>query len=82
MKLMLTKNPINRLLKFELIKQNLWFANFDWEKLSNLSIEPPFFPKIKKQEYVETGSFLEYVKVMNFLKTRVYLDTVHKLTRG
>ena len=68
MKLMLTKNPINRLLKFDLIRQNLWFAQFDWEKLSNLSMDPPHFPKIKKQDYTEIGTFLDYVKVSGYIK--------------
>ena len=63
MKQMLHKNPVNRLFKFELIKQNVWFNNFEWDKLSNLSMEPPYFPKIKKEDITDRGSFAEYINV-------------------
>jgi hypothetical protein len=28
--LMLTKNPLNRLIKLQLIKESSWFKSFDW----------------------------------------------------
>ena len=63
MKQMLTKNPTNRLYNFEVIKQNSWFNNFEWDKLSQLTMEAPLVPKLNKEELKEGRSFSEYMKV-------------------
>jgi hypothetical protein len=42
---MLTKNPLNRLIKLPLIRDHVWFKAFDWENLINMSLEPGFVSK-------------------------------------
>lgn len=37
----------------EEIKNHPWFENFNWEKLINKSIEPPFKPKINSKDCVD-----------------------------
>ena len=45
-KQMLEKNPMKRLAKYEVIIKHLWFNGFNWDELSSLNMNPPYFPKI------------------------------------
>ena len=47
---MLKKNPTNRLWKFKQIKQDPYFADFDWNKLISLSYPPPYMLKMKEDK--------------------------------
>ena len=44
---MLKKNPANRLWKFEQIKADPYFSDFDWSKLISLSYPPPYMIQMK-----------------------------------
>jgi cGMP-dependent protein kinase len=61
---MLKKSPLNRLWKFQQIKSSPYFANFDWNKLISLSVDPPHKIKIKKKENETTSNtpYLSYLK--------------------
>jgi hypothetical protein len=67
MKQMLAKNPVNRLYNFEVIKQNSWFTNFDWDNLSQLSMEAPYVPKLNKDDLNDGVNFTEFIKVTKSL---------------
>ena len=45
---MLKKNPTQRLWKFEQIKDDPYFKDFDWNKLISLSYPPPYMIKMKE----------------------------------
>lgn len=62
--LMLTKNVIQRLYKLSTIKEHLWFANFNWDGLINMSLPPPMTPKLKMTDFSSTMLFTKYVKVI------------------
>jgi len=47
---MLKKNPTNRLWKFEQIKEDPYFKDFDWNKLISLSYPPPYMIKMKEEK--------------------------------
>ena len=68
MTLMLTKNIIQRLYKLSTIREHLFFANFNWEGLINMSIPPPMIPKLKKTDLSSTMLFSKYVKVIKSIK--------------
>ena len=61
---MLKKSPTNRLWKFEQIKENVYFKDFDWEKLMSLSLSPPYIVKIDNKDETEqkTMPYLSYLK--------------------
>ena len=61
---MLKKVPTNRLLKFEQIKDNPYFQDFDWEKLMSLSLPPPYFVKFDNKDEANQSSipYLSYLK--------------------
>ena len=44
---MLKKNPTSRLWKFQQIKNDPYFIDFDWKKLISLSYPPPYILKLK-----------------------------------
>ena len=60
---MLKKNPTNRLWKFKQIKEDPYFADFDWNKLISLSYPPPYMIKMKESKEKEANmpylSFLQ-----------------------
>ena len=64
---MLKKSPTSRLWKFEQIKENSYFKDFDWEKLMSLSISPPYTIKIDNKDETEQKP-LPY---LSYLKTHV-----------
>ena len=47
---MLKKNPTSRLWKFEKIKNDPYFADFDWKKLISLSYPPPYMIQFKEDK--------------------------------
>lgn len=62
---MLTKSPIQRLCKFSQIKNDPWFAGFSWENLLSLNMEPPYVPKISRNELKSTPvAFVNYIKTI------------------
>jgi len=62
---MLKKNPAQRLWKFEQIKTDPYFSDFDWNKLISLSYNPPYMIKMKPDK--ETNSAMPY---MSFLQSK------------
>lgn len=44
---MLVKNPSARLSNINLIQNHSYFKDFSFEELLNLSLHPPYFPKIQ-----------------------------------
>ena len=47
---MLRKNPTNRLWKMQQIKNDPYFSDFDWAKLTSLSYPPPYLIKFKPEK--------------------------------
>ena len=62
---MLRKNPAQRLWKYEQIRADPYFSDFDWKKLISLSYPPPYLIKMKKEK--ENPSVIPY---MSFLQTK------------
>ena len=62
---MLKKNPAQRLWKFEQIKSDPYFSDFDWSKLISLSYPPPYMIKMKPDK--EVTSVIPY---MSFLQSK------------
>ena len=60
---MLKKNPTNRLWKFKQIKQDPYFADFDWNKLMSLSYPPPYMIKMK-EEKENNGTLIPYLSYL------------------
>jgi len=61
---MLNKNLKERLFKIKQIKNHLWFKDFNWNKLRDLSMEAPFIPKrIEKNVNKLDGMiFVDYIE--------------------
>ena len=62
---MLRKNPAQRLWKYEQIRADPYFSDFDWKKLISLSYPPPYLIKMKKEK--ENSSVIPYI---SFLQTK------------
>ena len=62
---MLKKNPTQRLWKFEKIRADPYFSDFDWNKLISLSYPPPYMIKMKPDK--ENATIIPY---MSFLQTK------------
>ena len=62
---MLKKNPANRLWKFEQIKTDPYFSDFDWGKLISLSYPPPYMIQMKPDK--ENSNVIPY---MTFLQSK------------
>ena len=62
---MLKKNPAQRLWKYEQIKADPYFSEFDWNKLISLSYPPPYMIKMKPDK--EVNSVIPY---MSFLQNK------------
>ena len=73
---MLKKNPALRLWKFENIKSDPYFKDFDWDKLRSLSYPPPYMIKMKPDQ--EKSGVVPY---MNFLQTK-YVKRDDKKKKG
>ena len=60
---MLKKNPTQRLWKFEQIKEDPYFKDFDWNKLISLSYPPPYMIKMKEDKEVTSSMpYLSYLQ--------------------
>ena len=60
---MLRKSPTNRLWKFNQIKEDPYFKDFDWNKLISLSYPPPY--KLKMNEEKEnSGQSIPYLSYL------------------
>ena len=59
---MLKKNPASRLWKFEQIKEDPYFKDFDWNKLVSLSYPPPYMLKLKENK--ENNSNMPYLSYL------------------
>ena len=64
---MLKKSPTNRLWKFEQIKENPYFKDFDWEQLMSLSLKPPYIVKLDDKNENEQKA----IPYLSYLKTQV-----------
>ena len=62
---MLKKNPANRLWKFEQIKADPYFSDFDWSKLISLSYPPPYMIQMKPDKEISN-----VVPYMTFLQSK------------
>jgi hypothetical protein len=61
---MLIKNHINRHYQIDYVKNHLWFKNFEWEKLEQMSLTPIYIPVLKKLSNGTTSTpYLEFLKV-------------------
>ena len=63
---MLKKNPTQRLWKFEQIKSDPYFRDFDWNKLISLSYPPPYMIKMKPDKEIS-----KVIPYMSFLQTKL-----------
>ena len=60
---MLKKKPTQRLWKFEQIKEDPYFKDFDWNKLISLSYPPPYMIKMKEDKEVTSSMpYLSYLQ--------------------
>ena len=64
---MLKKNPTQRLWKFEQIKEDPFFKDFEWNKLISLSYPPPYQLKMKEEKDTggQTIPYLSYLQSKN-----------------
>jgi cGMP-dependent protein kinase len=64
---MLTKSPTQRLWKFKHIKEDPYFADFDWNKLISLSYPPPYMIKMKEEKENNNAliPYLSYLQSKN-----------------
>jgi hypothetical protein len=65
--LMLTKNPLNRLIKLPLIKDHTWFKSFDWESLINMSLEPAYISKAESPS-PNKSAIMPFIKFMEVIE--------------
>ena len=65
MRKMLIKNPTNRLWKFQQVKDDAYFSDFDWNKLISLSLTPPYMIKFKQSIDNQPIPYLNYLKSKN-----------------
>lgn len=59
---MLHKKPINRLTRYDTIKNDIWFSGFNWDDLMSLTIDPSYKPKFQKEKV--NGTPVPYLKHM------------------
>ena len=65
---LLTRNPTERLCNINLIKSDIYFENFDWDSLYDLTYKAPFLPKLSSIN--ENGNnneieFIQYISQFN-----------------
>ena len=70
---MLKKSPLHRLWKFQNIKEDPYFQDFDWNQLISLSLNPPYKLKLKSDE--TNGNNFPY---LTFLKNITKIDEPKK----
>ena len=59
---MLKKSPTSRLWKFQQIKSDPFFEDFDWKKLISLSYPPPYMIKFKDEK--ENNASIPYLSYL------------------
>jgi cGMP-dependent protein kinase len=64
---MLKKAPTSRLWKFDQIKENPYFKDFDWEKLMSFSLPPPYL--LKLEDNIDNDQ--KTIPYLSYLKTQV-----------
>lgn len=64
---MLKKYPLNRLWKFNQIKQDPWFKDFDWNRLISFSLSPAYKPQF---DQLNIPSNLKGTPYLTYLKTK------------
>jgi len=64
---MLKKSPTSRLWKFDQIKENPYFKDFDWEKLMSFSLAPPYIVKTEDKNDGEQKT----IPYLSYLKTQI-----------
>ena len=62
---MLKKSPAKRLWKVEQIKEDEYFADFEWKKLISLAMPPPYNVTVK-----ESGDSATIIPYLSYLKTK------------
>ena len=62
MKKMLAKSPTNRLWKFEQVKNDPYFRDYEWNKLISLSLPPPYMIKFKEKADGAPVPYLNYLR--------------------
>ena len=67
---MLKKNPANRLWKFQQIKNDPFFSDFDWNKLISLSYPPPYMIKFKEEKKDNNGG-MPYLSYLQSKKVKI-----------
>ena len=59
---LLKKNVVDRLVKFEDIKNDIYFQDFDWEGLNEMYLKPAFIPSLKHVEENGGEDYSQFVK--------------------
>ena len=65
---MLKKNPTQRLWKFEQIKEDPYFKDFEWNKLISLSYPPPYMINMKEDK--ENNAPIPYLSYLQSKQTK------------
>lgn len=68
---MLQKSPLNRLWKFNQIKQDAWFREFDWDGLISFSLPPAYKITFDKASNPQNSKGVPY---LTYLKTKTSSD--------
>jgi cGMP-dependent protein kinase len=78
---LLNKNPAARTCGgFSFIKNNLWFGNFNWDRLMSRQLRPSYIPKCSFNEDEITASFINPKSVSEFLD-EIEANQTHKPSR-
>ena len=59
---MLAKSPTKRLWKFEQVKNDPYFKDYEWNKLISLSLTPPYMIKYKEKSEGAPVPYLNYLR--------------------
>ncbi len=59
---LLKKNVVDRIVKFDDIKNDEYFNDFDWEGLNGMYLKPAFIPTLNKKESVEEEDYSQFVE--------------------
>ena len=59
---LLKKNVVDRIVKFDDIKNDEYFNDFDWEGLNGMYLKPAFIPTLNMKESVEEEDYSQFVE--------------------
>ena len=62
---LLTRNPTERLCNINLIKSDIYFENFDWDSLYDLTYKAPFLPKLSSINEKENNNEIEFIQYIS-----------------